>query len=166
MSSTISSLSDVDWANWQPRDPATLVYIRVDDHVLLIRKKRGLGAGKINAPGGRLDPGETVLDCAIREVQEELVIKPTGLDCIGENLFQFVDGYSLHAHVFLADGFEGIPQETDEAVPLWYHVENLPYDEMWEDDRLWVPLLFERRRFRARYIFDDDRMLDHAIELL
>ena len=26
--------------------------------VLLIRKKRGLGAGKINGPGGKIDPGE------------------------------------------------------------------------------------------------------------
>jgi len=165
MPETVSTLSDVNWDSWKPTDPATLVYIVVDRHVLLIRKKRGLGAGKINAPGGRLDPGETIEECAVREVQEELCIKPTGLFHVGENLFQFVDGYSLHAHVFVADGYDGVPQETDEAIPLWYHVDKLPYDEMWEDDSLWVPLLLERRRFRARYIFDGDRMLDHQIDL-
>ncbi len=159
-------LSDLDWESWKAKDPATLVYIVKDESVLLIRKKRGLGAGKINAPGGRLDPGESLLECAIREVQEELCITPQDLEYVGENLFQFVDGYSIHAHVFAAENYVGIPTETEEAIPIWYSVEEIPYHEMWEDDRLWVPLVLNRTRFRARYIFDGDRMLDHELEIL
>jgi 8-oxo-dGTP diphosphatase len=160
------SLDDVDWTTWKARDPATLVYIVLDESVLLIRKKRGLGAGKINAPGGRLEPGESLDGCAIREVREELLITPLGLEHVGENLFQFVDGYSLHAHVFRASGFSGTPTETDEAAPLWYPTDELPYDEMWEDDRLWVPLVLSSTRFHARYLFDGDRMLDYELALL
>jgi 8-oxo-dGTP diphosphatase len=159
-------IANIDWRTWKARDPATIVYIVVEGSVLLIRKKRGLGAGKINAPGGRLEPGETLEECAIREVREELLITPHGLELIGENLFQFVDGYSLHAHVFRASGLSGTPTETDEAAPLWYPVNNLPYDEMWEDDQLWVPLVLSRTRFHARYIFDGDRMLDYELTLL
>jgi 8-oxo-dGTP diphosphatase len=162
----IRRLSDVDWTTWKAQDPATLVYVVRDDRVLLIRKKRGLGAGKINAPGGRVDPGESLEDCAIREVQEELVVTPRNLVWAGENLFQFVDGYSLHAHVFRATGFEGTPTETDEAIPYWFDINQLPYDEMWEDDRIWLPLVFSNERFSGRYIFDDDKMLDYDIELL
>ena len=47
-----------------------LVVDRTGGQVLLIRKKRGLGAGKINGPGGKLDPGETFAQTAVREVQE------------------------------------------------------------------------------------------------
>ena len=57
--------TDVDWSSWVPRERATLMLIFRDDQVLLIRKKRGLGAGKFNGPGGRIEPGETPLQAAI-----------------------------------------------------------------------------------------------------
>jgi 8-oxo-dGTP diphosphatase len=159
-------VADIDWKVWTPTDPATLVFVVRDQQMLLIRKKRGLGAGKINGPGGRLEAGETPLDAAVREVQEELCVTPLELHACGENRFQFTDGYSIHVHVFRAAGCEGTPRETDEAVPLWVPLDQIPFDEMWEDDRLWVPLLLAGRPFSGRFIFDGDRMLDHAIDLL
>ena len=45
-------IADIDWNTWVPTDPATLVFVIRDRQMLLIRKKRGLGAGKINGPGG------------------------------------------------------------------------------------------------------------------
>lgn len=158
-------LADVDWSGWRARDPATLVFVVQRGRMLLIRKKRGLGAGKINGPGGRFEPGETARRCALREVREELCIHPLGLEPAGENRFQFVDGYSIHVHVFRASGYEGRPQETEEALPLWFDVEEIPYHEMWEDDRLWVPRVLDGTWFSGRFLFDGDRMLDHALDL-
>jgi 8-oxo-dGTP diphosphatase len=66
----IRTLQDIDWASWKAEDPATLVFVVKDGRILLIRKKRGLGAGKINAPGGRLEAGEAPIEGAVREVQE------------------------------------------------------------------------------------------------
>ena len=74
-----SRIDEIAWSSWKPRDTATLVFVVEADRVLLIRKKRGLGAGKINGPGGRLEPGETLLECAVREIQEELCITPRQL---------------------------------------------------------------------------------------
>ena len=120
--------SDIDWEHWTPQERATLLFVRHTERVLLIRKKRGLGAGKINGPGGRLDDGESPLHCAIREVQEELRITPTGVEPRGELAFQFVDGYALFVSVFSAIGCEGEPQETDEAAPLWVRIDAVPFD--------------------------------------
>ena len=53
------NVSSIDWTSWQPDMVATLMFDVEDSRVLLIRKKRGLGAGNINGPGGKLDPGET-----------------------------------------------------------------------------------------------------------
>lgn len=164
MTLPMKTLRDIDWDQWQAKDPATLVFVVQDSRILLIRKKRGLGAGKINAPGGRLEPGETPLEAAVREVQEELCITPLELTYSGENLFQFVDGYSIHVHVFKAGDYEGEPTETDEASPIWTPVDKIPYEEMWEDDKLWVPLVLDGTRFFGRYLFDDDVMLDHALD--
>lgn len=159
----VSRVADIDWTHWRPTDVATLVFIVSGGQVLLIRKKRGLGAGKINAPGGRLDDGESPEACAAREVQEELGTRPVGLTAAGILRFQFTDGYGIHVHVFRASGCEGTPAETDEAIPIWAPVDAIPFEEMWADDRLWVPHLLAGRRFDGRFVFDGDTMLDQAL---
>jgi 8-oxo-dGTP diphosphatase len=156
----------IDWQAWQPRDRANLCFIRSGDQLLLIRKKRGLGAGKINAPGGKLEPGETALESAVRETQEELGVTPLDAVQQGSLHFQFSDGYSLHCAVFLALRFEGEARETAEAAPLWTAIDQIPYDEMWADDRHWLPLLIRGEKFAGYFEFDGDKMLSRHIEIL
>ena len=111
-----------------------------------------------------MERGESPLDCAVREVQEELRTTPTGLEMVGENLFQFVDGYSTHVYVFRASGCDREPEETEEAAPIWAPVDRIPYQQMWEDDELWLPLVLRGRQFSGRFIFDGDSMLDYQVE--
>lgn len=158
-----SRFDEIDWMTWKPVERATLLFVIRDGRILLIRKKRGLGAGKINGPGGRLDPGETPEACAIREVQEELKVTPTGLRPAGELLFQFADGHSLHGYVFTATGCDGEPSETDEAAPIWTSLDRVPFHEMWADDRIWFPLMLEGRPFLGRFLFDGDAMLGYEL---
>jgi 8-oxo-dGTP diphosphatase len=162
---TLTRFEDIDWTHWTPREHATLLFVRDADRVLLIRKQRGLGAGKINGPGGRLDAGESPQQCAIREVQEELCVTPTGVELRGELAFQFVDGYALYVHVFSATGCEGEPQATAEAVPLWTPVDAIPFDQMWADDQLWFPYLLSGQPFRGRFLFDGDTLLGYDMTL-
>jgi 8-oxo-dGTP diphosphatase len=157
-------LADIDWSRWEARDRATLTFVVESDRMLLIRKKRGLGAGKINGPGGRIEPGESARECAVREVEEELGITPRGLDARGELRFQFTDGYSIHVFVFFAAHYEGEPRETAEAIPLWFPVDAVPYHEMWADDVLWLPRVIAGERVKGRFVFDGDDMLDHHLE--
>jgi len=158
-------VAEIEWSSWQPMDVATLCFVVRDGRILLIRKKRGIGAGKINGPGGRLEPGESPIDCAIREVEEELGVTPAGLVAMGEHRFQFVDGYAIHVHVYLASDFSGEARETDEAEPLWTPIDRIPYEQMWADDILWLPRILRGTRCSGRYVFDDDRLLDYQLEL-
>lgn len=159
----MKNVSDIDWTTWEPQVRATLLFVIEGDQVLLIHKKRGLGAGNINGPGGRLEPGETALDAAVREVQEELCITPLDISYSGELSFQFIDGLSIHCSVFRAAAFEGEPQETDEAVPLWTDLDKIPYERMWADDRYWIPLMLARTPFKGWFLFDGARMLDRLV---
>ena len=156
-------IAEIDWESWRPTDLATLVFVHRDAQLLLIHKKRGLGAGKINGPGGRAEPGEALKDCAVREVQEELRITPKDLEHAGELRFQFLDGYAIHVHVYRATQFEGTPTETPEAAPLWIDEDRVPYDEMWADDRFWLPRLIAREPFAGRFLFDSDVLLDYEL---
>lgn len=154
-----------DRTGFVPTDTATLLFVRRGSELLLIRKRRGLGAGKINAPGGRLEPGESPLEAALREVKEEVGVDAVGARPRGELRFRFTDGYALHCHVFSADGCEGEPVETPEAFPLWVPVDAVPYDEMWADDRLWLPRMLAGWGFDGCFAFDGDRMTWHDLRL-
>jgi 8-oxo-dGTP diphosphatase len=156
----------MNWNEWEPTMRATLMFI-VDEtagKVLLIRKKRGLGAGKINGPGGKLDPGESSLACAVRETQEELGV--TALDPVkhGELRFAFADGLRMHVDVFRATAFEGEAVETEEAIPLWTPLTALPFGEMWEDDSYWLEgVLVRCGVFSGRFTFEGETMLSAEV---
>jgi len=158
-----SNVHAIDWSEWKPTEKANLCFVICDGQVLLIRKKRGLGAGKINGPGGRIESGETAVESAVREMQEEVGLTPTGLEEIGELYFQFLDGYKLHVTVFAASGYKGQLKETSEAMPFWVDLDKIPYEEMWEDDPHWLPLLLERKKFCGYFVFDGQRLVSHKI---
>ena len=157
---------NTDWSTWQPTLRATLLFIIRDGEILLIRKKRGLGAGKINGPGGKIDPGETARQCAVREVEEELLVTVSDPQEIGLLHFQFTDGLALLCHVFRATTFTGTPTETDEATPIWTALDAIPIEEMWEDDRYWIQHLIKAQRFEGFFEFDGEIMLSHRMEMI
>ena len=152
--------------NWKPKERASLVFILRGKMILLILKKRGLGAGKINGPGGRIESGETDEQGAVREVQEELGIVPLQLFKQGHLHFQFLDGHSIHAVVFTARDHQGQPKETEEAKPIWTPIDKIPFNDMWEDDRLWFPPMLQGKRFLGYFIFRKDTMLDYDIHVI
>ena len=153
----------IDWATWQPTQRATLLFILREGKILLIHKQRGFGAGKINGPGGKIDPGESALEAAGRETFEELEIMPLRAEQRGELRFAFRDGYRLHCAVFVASDFVGVPRATPEAIPFWVELDRIPYDQMWADDRHWLPLLVRGAHFDGYFEFDGEKLLDHLI---
>lgn len=86
--------------------------------------------GDICLPGGRLEPGESAQDTAIREVCEELLVKPEQLKIIGP--FGKLPTGKRIIHVFVAEleGYEGTfnPDEVQEVfeVPVEFFLENKP----------------------------------------
>ena len=152
-------MKDFDWTDWKGEIEATLLFVVRDGEILLIEKKRGHGAGKINGPGGKIDPGESPLECAVRETSEELGITVSDARKVGELSFQMSDYPSIFCHVFLGETFEGNPIETDEAVPLWTPLEKIPYERMWQDDRYWLPLALDGQSFAAKFLFEGEKMV-------
>jgi 8-oxo-dGTP diphosphatase len=157
------SVEQVDWTTHAFTEDAVLCFIRNNDQLLLIHKKTGLGAGKINAPGGRMEKGETAQQCAVRETQEEVGLTPSGLTQVAELNFIFIDGYSLRGFVFFASSHTGEAHSTFEADPFWCRISEIPYKQMWADDAIWLPKVLRDEKVLGRFIFDNDRMLSHEI---
>lgn len=158
-------VANIDWPNWQPQEVCTLMFVLKADQVLLIRKKRGLGAGKINGPGGKVDPGETPLQCAIRETEEELCVTPSDIELAGEMFFHAEDMPRIHAYAYVARSYTGTPTETDEAIPLWFDINQIPYPEMWQDDQYWLGAALAGARINGWFSFVEETLLDYKVEL-
>lgn len=160
---TLPPVSEIDWSTWVPEQVATLMFILRNDEVLLIRKKRGLGAGKINGPGGRIEGDETPEECAIRETNEELLINPINTRFGGELFFHAEDMPRIHVHIYVATDFEGTPSETDEAIPIWFKLDKLPFDEMWDDDRIWLGHVLQGGTVEGYFTFIEERLIDQQV---
>ena len=148
-----------------------LVYLfNQQQQVLLIYKKRGMGKGKWNGPGGKLEPGESPEQAVVREVQEETGLMPLGFQQVGTLEFFFPESsesWDNRCAVFKCDSYKGdLLAETPECRSQWVALEAIPYDQMWDDDILWFPLLLENKNFHHRYYFDEqDRMIHKEILL-
>ena len=127
-------------------------YIRQNGRVLLqFKTPRRFGGGWWNAPGGKLDHGETPEQAIMREVKEETSLDVTDLREHGTLMFYFGDVAEPDylVHVFSTSHYSGEPQDSEEGRLQWFDEAALPYDEMWPDDRIWLPDLLAGRSFRG-----------------
>lgn len=134
----------------------TLCIIHQHPRILLGLKKRGFGTGRWNGFGGKVNSGETIEDATKREVKEEAGIDVDYLVKVGFIEFEFKDNPEiLEVHIFKADNFLGEPSESDEMKPEWFHVDEIPFEKMWPDDKYWLPLFLDGKKFKGNFLFGD-----------
>lgn len=111
--------------------------------VLLGEKRRGLGSGKVVAPGGKLEPGESPRDAVVREVREETGIDLADVEleqvAVIEYRFPTKSEWNQRSFVFRAQGIDAEPSDTTELAARWCPTDDVPYDRMWSDAQSWVP---------------------------
>ena len=148
------------WLNPPETIPAVLCYLKMKDKFLLIHKAKGrFGEGLWNAPGGKIESKESFRDAARREVLEETGLKVGGLRDVGFLKFFFGDKKKepdWAVRVFETSNFSGKLKQSSEGGLRWFRQDEIPYAEMWEDDRLWLPLLISGKRFKGTFVFTAD----------
>lgn len=146
---------------------ATLGYVLSPDKrrtLMVHRHKRAHDPhlGKYNGLGGKLLPGEEVVEGMRRELREEagiecarLVLRGTinwpGFGPQGENWFGFI---------FRIEAYEGEPfTENPEGTLEWVSVERILELPLWEGDRHFLPLVFsdDPRQFHGVMPYDGGR---------
>ncbi|XP_065193330.1 oxidized purine nucleoside triphosphate hydrolase-like [Sycon ciliatum] len=134
----------------------TLVFVVEDGKVLLGMKKRGFGVGRWNGFGGKVEPQETIMEGAKRELEEESLVKAEQIEAVGVILFEFVgEPVIMEVHVFRVDSYTSQPEETEEMRPQWFPLAEVPYDGMWPDDIFWLPsVLAERKHINGYFLFE------------
>jgi 8-oxo-dGTP diphosphatase len=118
------------------------VLITWKNKLLLARRKGSHGPGTWDSPGGHLDPGEKVLDCAIRETLEEtnLQLDSRSISEIGftEDFFKEENKHYISCVVRCEiDGKTMLPSQNEpdkfDTPWTWFEIDNLP-------DPLFIPI--------------------------
>lgn len=103
--------------------------------------------GRYNGLGGKMEADEDVYSCMVREIREE-----AGILCREMQLRGTVSwpGFGLGGEhwlgfVFLITSFVGEPRRSNEEGELsWHRLDTLGALPMWEGDRYFLPLVFDR----------------------
>lgn len=143
----------------------TLCIVHQHPKILLGMKKRGFGKGRWNGFGGKVEDGETIEEAARREMKEEAGIEIKEMNKLGIVEFEFWNDPEIsEVHMFYVKEFMGDPTESDEMKPRWFHVDEIPYDQMWPDDKYWLPLFLGGRNFRGKFFFNkSNKIVSHSL---
>jgi|GEM_PF-532518 len=161
----------VSWELMEGARLGTLVFLRRGGKILLIRKKRGIGEGLYNGPGGRVEEGETPEEGASRELKEEVGVVSRAEDLREMATLDFFFGKGkpfMRVFAYFSEKFSGNPLETEEAEPVWFDEKGIPYGEMWADDKVWLPKVLSGKRVYGRFVFDKSgkRLLEKKLVIL
>ncbi len=154
--------------NLARQDVVVFIRDKKTNRLLLARKKRSLGIGKLNGPGGKIEAGETPEQAMVRECQEEIGVTPVKFHKGAElTLHEFHDGetFFIFAHVYICDGWQGTPQESEEMAPEWVPLDAIPYDNMWADDPYWLPRILDGETLKCEFwLNEDDEVIKHTVD--
>jgi len=107
----------------------TLVPVDDQRRIWFVRQYRHpAGEVLLELPAGTIEPGEPPLECARREIREEIGMAAGRLEPLGE--YFLAPGYSSeYMHVFLATGLhpDPLPGDTDEFLST----EAIPVEEVY-----------------------------------
>jgi len=151
-----------------PMKLATLVYALRDDQVLLVRRSTEPNRGLWVAPGGKLEPGESPAECAVREMHEEtgLAIERPVLRAVMTETSPRAD-YQWLTFIFVAWEFDG----TFTPAPGIGEFRWVPVDEVANlpippADAIFFPRLLEDgSTFTAKFEYDSDLNLLRSQEM-
>ena len=129
-----------------------------------VKKAGDIHAGKWNGLGGKLEPGETPEECAVREIREESGLIARRLELKGVLSFPgFANDEDWYAFVFVVPEFEGQISESQEGYLQWIKSTEIYDLNLWEGDRVFLPWLDQPGLFSGKFVYKNGRLVDHSV---
>lgn len=146
-----------------------VVFLRRPGEILLAMKKRGFGQGYWNGAGGKPESGESPEQAVIREAEEEIGVTLQQLELKGRIQFHYPVGdiRQWDGYIYESWDWDGEPTESEEMNPQWFALRDIPYHQMWDDDKHWLPLVLKGETVAAEFTFNaNNRVVNAAVRVV
>lgn len=107
--------------------------------ILVCQRKKGSRYGlKWEFPGGKVEPGETLVECLQRELREELSIEIEGIKKIEFQTAHYDDGGTFEVAYCFVSTFHGDPTNNVFEQIRWVTLEELRVLDILEGNRTFI----------------------------
>lgn len=145
----------------------TLCYLQRDGKYLMLHRtknKNDINEGKWIGVGGKLEPGETPYECALREIKEETGYRAKSCEFRGIVVFSYNDNPPEEMYLYTCTDFEGQEIICDEGDLAWIDEDKLFDLNLWEGDKIFIDLVRSGKSgFHLTLNYDDDKLLGHKL---
>lgn len=145
----------------------TSCYLQRDGKYLMLhrtKKKNDINEGKWIGVGGKLEPGETPYECALREIKEETGYRAKSCEFRGIVVFSYNDNPPEEMYLYTCTDFEGQEIICDEGDLAWIDEDKLFDLNLWEGDKIFIDLVRSGKSgFHLTLNYDDDKLLGHKL---
>lgn len=147
---------------------ATMVYCLDGDKVLLMYRHKQPNEGLWIGPGGKVDPGESPYDCAVRELREEtgLVAQRLIFRALVTEVSPRPDWQWL-MFLYVATEFSGtVSGDEREGRLRWWNISEARQLPIPEADRIFFPRVIDLKLpfYQAKFRYDNDLRLVDVID--
>ncbi len=147
---------------------ATLCYVKKNGRTLMLHRVKKLDdvhEGKWNGLGGKFEPGESPEECVIREIREEAGLRLRNPRLKGVLTFpDFTKKEDWYVFVFTATEFTGRLIDSPEGDLAWIPDRDLLKLNLWEGDKVFLPLLRRRGHFSGKFHYRGGRLTKYSVE--
>lgn len=147
---------------------ATLCYLRKEGKTLMLyrnKKKNDYHEGKWNGLGGKIEPGESPEECAVREIKEESGLTAKKLKLHGVITFPLFDGKEdWYVFLYSVTGIEGDLIDSPEGELKWIPDEDIFELNLWDGDKIFMRWIYEDKFFSAKFNYEAGEFKDYSVD--
>lgn len=127
---------------------------RGDEYLLQDRIKKDWRG--FTLPGGHVEPGESIVDAVIREMQEETGLTVENPKLCGVKQFP-IDGGRYLVFLFVADSFSGEVISSEEGAMHWVKKEELTRVNLVNDFMELLDVMLDENLSEFQYVIEDGK---------
>ena len=130
------------------------------DGKVLVQNRIDPNWGGLTFPGGHVEPGESLVDSIVREMQEETGLTIRNPKLIGSKSWMQKDGSRYLVLLYIATEYEGELQSSEEGDIAWMTIEEMRAGKMVEGMELYFRVYLDRDVSEIWYVPDGENWIE------